>query len=186
MDLRAQFQLLGRKQLAAQEGVLLLQELRRELRRDRALADAWGLTAILANATLVPLNILVNAAELGAAKSLYEALVRELYRKLSASGTRTEGQAKVMFASLKQFVTQELKRKGAAHYVPGANILIGLAEDSLALLQAVEKVDSGQRELRAVTADMDRRIHQAELKLMQLGIDRASVLEKLQRLSRTA
>src|SRR3954454_16434092 len=81
MNLMQKFEALGRKQLALQEGIQLLQDAQFDLRKARGAADAWGITAVMANVTLVPLNCIVNAFELKAANSAYQAMVHALYKK---------------------------------------------------------------------------------------------------------
>jgi hypothetical protein len=164
----------------AQEGINLLRSLRVDLSRTRSAADFWGTVAVLANLTLIPLNCIVNAFELKDANSLYQALVRQLYGKYSKSGSRLDGNAKVALSLLKQAIVQELKRKALTDYVPGVNILVGLAEDSLAAWRAIQLVDSGASEIAAIAADVDRKIVSANHQLIQLGIKRAEILGRLQ------
>lgn len=181
-----QFELLGRKQLAIQEGILLLQEAQTELARARAAADAWGVTAILANATLIPLNIIVNAFELKSVNSLYQALIRELYGQFAKSGTRLDGHSKMALALLKKGVIEELKRKARTDLIPGVNILVGLAEDSLAAWQAIQLTNAGRQEGAALTVAVEQKIAAAQRHLVQIGIRRAELLGVLQTYSRTA
>ena len=81
MDLVRQFEILGSKQLAIQEGMDLLRQIQQELVRNKTAADVWGFTAVMANLTIIPLNIIVNAFELKAANSAYQSLVKFLYLK---------------------------------------------------------------------------------------------------------
>ena len=186
MDLTMQFQILGRKQLAIQEGIDLLLSLRFDLSRTRTAADAWGTVAILANVTLIPLNIIVNAFELKGASSLYQILVQQLYGKFAKSGTRLDGNAKIVLSLIKQAITDELKRKALAQYIPGVNIIIGLAEDSMAAWQTIQLVESGAREITARAIDIDRKIIAANHQLIQLGIKRAEILSRFEVNVRTA
>ena len=186
MDLVSQFQMLGRKQLAIQDGIDLLRNIQVDLSHARSAADAWGTIAIMANVTLIPLNVIVNAFELKGANSLYQTLVRQLYGKFARSGTRLDGHAKAALSSLKQAIVDELKRKALTDYVPGVNILVGLAEDSLAAWQAIQLVDSGTREISARAADIERKVVAARHQLIQLGIKRADILSRLQTQTRTA
>lgn len=111
MNFVQQFEMLGRKQLAIQDGISLLNQIRIELSQARATADAWGTAAVIANVTLIPLNVIVNALELKAANTAYQVLVRQLYGKFDKSGTRLYGQAKTALSLLKQAIIEELKRK---------------------------------------------------------------------------
>ncbi|WP_024297127.1 hypothetical protein [Methylomicrobium lacus] len=186
MNLVQQFEMLGRKQLAIQEGIDLLRQIQIDLSRARAAADAWGVAAVMSNVTLIPLNIIVNAFELKAANTAYQVLVRQLYGKFGKSGTRLDGQAKTALSLLKQAITEELKRKAMTEFVPGVNILIGLAEDSMAAWQAIQLVDSGSREISIRANDLERKIVIANQQLMQLGIKRADILGRMQVYGRTA
>ena len=186
MDLVRQFEVLGRKQLAMEEGLELLRQLQQELAQTKASAEAWGMVAMLSNLTLIPLNCIVNAFELKAANSVYQLLARTLYDKFSRSGTRLDGSAKHILALLKKAVTEELKRKSLTHFVPGVNILVGLAEDSLAAVQVVQSVESGGREMTVISTDLDHRISATRAHLTQLGIQRAEVMGRLQPIARTA
>lgn len=186
MDLWQQFEVLGRKQLAVQEGIDLLRQAQLELARTRSSADAWGQVAILSNVVLIPLNCIVNAFELKAANSAYQLLVRAMYDKVAKSGTRLDRNAKSALALLKQAIVDQLKRKALTDYVPGVNILVGLAEDSLALWQSMATVDTGMREIHAISAQVDMKISAAVRELMRLGNQRAQVLARMDVISRTA
>lgn len=180
------FAMLGRQQLTLQEGIAMLEQIERELAADIASARAWGLTAVLSNVSLVPLNIIVNSFQLGNAQSLYQAFARTLYEHTAASGTRGEGHLMTVLAALRAAVVQELIRKGLTSQVPGANILFGLAEDSVAMMQAVQTVHAGSRELRHHGEAMRQRIERTRRQLLALGIERARVHDALQIWNRTA
>lgn len=186
MNATQQFEILGRKQLALQEGVQLMQQVRTELARNAAAADAWGTTAVLANVALIPLNVIVNAFELKGANSVYQALVRQLNGKFGKSGTRLDGHAKTALALVKQVVIEELRRKAMRDMIPGVNILVGLAEDSLAALQAIQLVESGNREITTRAGAIERQLAAAIQQMLALGVRRAQLLERMQLLARTA
>ena len=186
MDLLRQYQTLQGKQLAVNEGIQLLQQTRRELNQARSAAKAWGLTAVLANATLIPLNCIVNAFELKSANTAYQLLVRALYDKFARSGTRLEGPAKNALSMLKKAIADELKRKALTEFVPGVNILVGLAEDSVAMMQVAMAVDAGNRETAALASIIDRQLADAARRLAQLGIEHAEFLTRVKRISHTA
>lgn len=186
MDLLHQYQALQGKQLAVSEGVQLLRQTRHELQQARSAGKAWGLTAVLANAALIPLNCIVNAFELKAANTAYQILVRALYDKLARSGTRLDGPTKNALSMLKRAIVEELKRKAMTEFVPGVNILVGMAEDGIALMQVAMVADASSREAAALTATIDRQLDNAIRKLEQLGIERAMLLMRVERMSRTA
>jgi len=181
-----QFQTLGRKQLAIQEGLEMLRTIQVDLVKTRSSANAWGNVAILANATLIPLNIIVNAFELKAAGSVYQMFVHTLYKEFGKSGTRASGHGKTLLATLKQVVVDELKRKSLKQFIPGVNIIVGMSEDSLALMQAAATVSEGGREMNGLAVQVDQKIRALARQLTALGIQRAEVLDRLQKQSRTA
>lgn len=186
MNLVTQFHMLGKKQLAIQEGIDLLRQIQMELSRTKSSADAWGMVAVMANVTLIPLNIIVNAFELKAANSLYQMLVHQLYGKVAKSGTRLDGHAKTALSMLKQAITEELKRKALTNYIPGVNILVGLAEDSMAAWQTIQLVGAGKQDIAAQAAAIERKISLANHQLIQLGINRADIHDNLLRIRHTA
>ena len=186
MNLEEQFQLLTRRQLAIQEGIALMRSVQQELRQTRAAADIWGTVAVLANVTIIPLNVIVNSFDLKAAKGLYQTIVHQLYNKVGKSGTRVEGYTAKGLAELKKAIVNELKQKAMTDFIPGVNILVGLAEDSLAAWQAIQMVDTGSREMDARAAAIDRRISEAMREMITIGIRMAEILEKRNQFSRLA
>lgn len=176
----------AQKQRILMEGIELLGKIQIELGQARASADAWGMVAVVSNATLIPLNAIINAFELGAAKSAYQILVRELYGKFAKSGTRLDGHGKTALSLAKQAIVGELKRKALTAYVPGVNILVGLAEDSLATWQAAKLVDTGSREMAARVMALDRQIVQSRMQLQRLGIQLAEMYAAADLYRRTA
>lgn len=185
MNLYQQFELLSHKQLAIEEGVALLRQARADLQLSKASADRWGAMAISANVLLVPLNCIISAFELKGCKNLYEMLVRELYKRSSQSGTRLSGTAKPLLAALKQGIIQELKRKALAEYVPGVNILVGLAEDSIAVWQTQQMVTQSESEMARLTLDLDRKISAALWQLQDTRRRSATIVDRMEQLSRT-
>jgi hypothetical protein len=186
MNLMHQFQHLGRQQIGLQDAISMLHRIRAELHRDLAHADAWAVVGVMSNVTLIPLNAIINAFELGAAKSLYETAAREFYNKAAKSGTRSEGHLKTVLSSLKSALVEVLKKKGATQFVPGVNILVGLAEDSLATWQAIERREGGLAEGRQLAIRLDRQISTAIQELQRLGMQRAELLSRMDIRSRTA
>ena len=71
-------------------------------------------------------------------------------------------------------------------FIPGVNILVGVAEDSLAAWQAANLVSSGSREMEMLAGNLDRQIAAANRQLMLLGMKRAEILTRLGTISRTA
>ena len=181
-----QLDALRRRQLALDDGLRLLRQIRHELAHDSASALAWGHVAVLANITIIPLNVIVNAFELGAAKAVYDTVVREVYAQLAKSGTRSEGRVKSALAALKKALVETLKQKGATAYVPGVNILLGLAEDSWAAWQAVTLTQGGRDEARQLSQQLQRQIDRVQRELVQLGVAHAQLLEQMQVIRRTA
>lgn len=186
MELTQQFVILGKKQVAIQEGIELLLQVQLELKRAQSSANTWGSVAVLANLTLIPLNVIVNAFELKKANTLYQRLVQQLYGKFASSGTRLDGHSATALSLLKQVVIDELRSKALAEYIPGVNILIGLAEDSLAAAKAIQVVESGRSEILAHTMVLERKIANARRELIRLGIKMAEILPRLEAYSRTA
>ncbi len=186
MNLATQFETLGRKQLAIQDGIQLLTQVRSDLARTRSAADAWGTIAVLSNVTLIPLNVVLNAFELKSANTMYQVLVQQLYGKLAKSGTRLDGAWKPVLSLLKQAIVEELERKALTAFIPGVNILVGLSEDSLAAWQAIRLVESGNREIAGHLVKLDRTIEEAKRQLVEFGIRRAEILGLMQSQARTA
>ncbi len=185
-NLADQFDLLGRKQLAIQEGIHLLEMLRGDLSRSRASADAWGVAAVMANVTLIPLNVIVNAFELKAANTAYQAFVRALYGKFGKSGSRIGGPASQAFSLVKDAIIDELKRRALTEFVPGVNILVGLAQDSFAAWKVMQTVASGGHEMAMLASQLESKIANANRQLVQIGIRRAEVLARIGQFIRTA
>ncbi len=181
-----QFESLGRKQATMQDTISMLQQSLTELQQVKAGADFWGMVAIVSNAALMPLNCIINAFELGAAQSVYQSLVRAVYDKFSKSGSRTDGTIKTAVEVVKNATIAALKSKGLTVYVPGVNILAGLAQDSMALLQAAQTVQKGNAEINSIKATLQQKIMAIQRELLQTGILRNQMLEKIERISRTA
>jgi hypothetical protein len=186
MNFANEFRKLGEKQLGLQGAIDLLTQVQNELGQAKASADKWGMVAVMSNVTLIPLNAIINSFQLSAAKSVYQELVRKLYGKFSQSGTRVDGHGKLLLSVTKEAIVSELKRKGLTAHVPGVNILVGLAEDSLAAWQAIQMVESGNREMNARAAAIERQIAQARMQLQKLRIQHAELLDKADIYSRTA
>ena len=185
MNSADEFRKLGAKQLGIQAAIDLLTQTQNELGQARASADKWGMVAVVSNVTLIPLNVIVNAFELSAAKGVYQSLVRELYGKFAKSGSRIDGHGKYVLSLTKAVIVSELKRKGLTAYLPGVNILVGLAEDSMAAWQAIQLVEDGKHEMNGYAAAIERQIAQARMELQKLGIPYAEFRGKVDIYRRT-
>ena len=191
------FQMLMRKQLAIKEGIEMLGQIKTELIGIEAAGHAWGVLAVTCRAAMIPLNVIVNAGQLGTAKRLLgvlgEQVAKVAYQKYAASGTGLggslkswEGVAKLSLSTLKAGVVAELKQKGLMHYVPGANILIGLSEDSLALAFAMQAMNDGSAEFRMAAQKQQGQLARMERELVSLEIVANQHLERMQLSQRTA
>jgi hypothetical protein len=178
------FEQLGRKQLILQEGIQMMKQAQLEFQRDSTTANNWGMLDVLSSMTLIPANCIINAFSLGAAKNIYQELVRNVYAQVSKSGTRIdEKMIRIALGALKKVVVDDLKKKGLTQYVPGANILIGLAEDSWAAWEATQRYTKG---LNATASMINRNINTAINQLLQLGIQREQLHQQMQVFKRTA
>ena len=191
-----QFQMLMRKQLAIQEGIEMLKQIKTELVGIEAIGNIWGAVAVTCRAVMIPLNVIVNAGQLGTAKRMLGVLgeqVAKTYQKHGASGTGLDGSlkswegiAKLTLSTLKAGAVAELKQKGLTHYVPGANILIGLSEDSLALAFAMQSIKEGNVEFRMAAQRQQAQLTRMERELVSLGILANQHLGRMQTSFRTA
>lgn len=187
MNLVHEFQVLGHKQNTIQQGTNDLRKIQNELSGTMALASSWGLTAIIANAALIPLNAIINSFELKRANSLYQTAVRALYGRFSKSGTRINNKySKEVLKTLKDIIIQELTRKGMTDFVPGVNIIGGLAQDSIALLETAQTVESGSKEMKNLMSNINLKIEAARLELFRIGNRRSEILDYMKKVSTTA
>jgi hypothetical protein len=184
------FAQLGRQQLSMQEGIEMLQQIQRELGQDTAAADAWGFVAVMAQACAVPANIIVNSLPGSPAKKALDVFnhALRLYATSSAAQRRDWKGAGLpwAFEAVKQAVQHEMTKAGAKDLVPGVSILLGLAEDGLALIEAGQMVSDGSAEMRGLARRMQQRIADAQRRLMALGLERARAHDALQVWTRTA
>ena len=181
-QLYSQFLILDRKHIALKEGIRMLEETRIELVGSQDSMQFWGRTAIISNTILIPLNVIVNSLELKQAntllKALYQELAKVIYEKFAGSGTRVDGKMKSILANLKKAIVEELKRKGLREYIPGANIILGLAEDSVALYQSMDMVNKGAGEASHQNFMIDKQVTRMKRELLKLGIERAELLRR--------
>ncbi len=181
------FQRLSQRQKAVREGMMAMQAARIELKKDIASGQMWGTLAVLANAAMLPLNIVINAFDAKAAVSIYQRVVKELYAKLSKSGTRIDNKlAKEGLGLIKKAVVEELTRKGLTRYVPGVNIIVGMAEDSVAFMETATMVGAGDREMRRLLDQVDAKIAAAQREFGAIGVEMERLLAKMDTIRRTA
>ena len=186
-NLAVTFQKLSQKQLAVSSGVAAMREARVALQQDMAAGRFWGNVAVFANAALLPLNVLINAFEMKAAVSLYQAVVKELYGQFARSGTRIEGgKAKTGLSLLKKAANEALKAQGLGKWLPGVNIIVGFAEDSIALFETASMVQEGSAEMRGLLRRLDAKLGEANRAYLDIGIEMDRLLTEMQRRARTA
>jgi len=186
-DMAAAWRKITNQQLAVGAGLDAMREARVQLQKDIASGQFWGGVAIFTNAVLIPLNVVVNAFEVGAAASLYQALAKEAYSQFSKSGTRIDNsKVKTGLKVLKKALVDTLASKGLKHYIPGVNILVGLGEDSFALFETASTVKEGSQEMRQILRQVDAKIAEANGQFLKLGIELDRLLTELQRRARTA
>lgn len=186
-DLYQQFCLVEKKELIAQEGLEMLKELQQDLSRNIAWANIVGTTAVIANLIIVPLNCIINAFGMKKAKGLYQKVVVILYDSFGKSGSRLDINQTLeqLISCIKTWLLAELTGRGLVDYIPGVNIIVGLAEDSATAFQTVTMVDSGSAELRRIESRLNRSIDKANAELAKLGIKKAELLDRADIVSRT-
>ncbi len=181
------FQRMSQRQMAVSSGLAALRDARNALKSDIQSARFWGNIAVFANAAMLPLNVMINAFEAKAAVTVYQTAVKELYGQLGKSGTRMEsGAIKTSLSIIKKATVEALKSKGLTNYVPGVNILVGFAEDSVALFQTASMVSDGSNEMRQIMRTMEAKIAEAEQTFIKIGIEMDRLLTEMQRRARTA
>lgn len=190
MDLAKYDEKLRRQQMAYSEGLHMMRLTREELIKTISGANGWGLTAVLSNAALVPLNIIVNAFAPASPATLIQAVGKFVYEKKAKSGTRggsTEAKLAIDAAGkIGEFAIQQVTNKGLKHMIPGVKILAGLAQDSIALIDVANEVGKGQREMNMQLRAIDRKMAEAIKMIQTIGIERALVNDAVSRINRTA
>jgi hypothetical protein len=184
--LKADYDKLVTRQLIISEGIMDLEEIQKDLNSNVSSAQFWGNLAVVMHAALIPLNVIVNAFEVKAATSIYQTLVKNVYAKFAASGSKTQGPSKAVLDILKKTVTDHLKSQGLKEYIPGVNILVGFAQDSIALYQVSMEVKNGSSEQDNLTRKMNNSIEKAKKELMKLGVERAYMHQQMGRISSVA
>ncbi len=184
------FALLGQQQLTLQEGIEMLEQIQRELGRDIASAGSWGFVAVMSQACAVPLNIIVNSLPGSPAKKAFDVFTHVLrtYATGSAAvrGDKSGTAVPWAFEAVKRAIEHQLKKSGGADMIPGVGILLGLAEDGMALVEAAQKVNEGSSEMRGLAGQMQQRIDAARRRLNAVGVERARALDAVLLRQRTA
>lgn len=181
------FHKMSQRQLVAGAGLEAMRDARNQLQKDIASGKMWGGVAIVANALILPLNIIVNAFEVKTATSLYQAIVKEAYAKFSKSGTRIDSTTiKTTLNLLKKATVDTLTSRGLKQYIPGVNILVGVAEDGFALYQVASHVQEGSNEMRQLMRQMDVKIQTALREYLKIGIEMDRLLTELSIRARTS
>ncbi|HKK18751.1 MAG TPA: hypothetical protein VJ952_08730 [Opitutales bacterium] len=179
MDQWQRYQVLSKHVVTAREGLAMARQNLSEFERNQSISSVMGNIALAAQATILPLNIIINAFPgAGKAKSIYEKFARVLYERFGASGTRVEGKTADLLGELKRVLEAELTRKKMVDYVPVVRIFTGLAEDGMLLMQTAEMMEresTGTRELRN---RLQRDIQKYRLDLARLSQQRIQLLER--------
>lgn len=190
MDYAKYDEKLRRRQVAYEEGIHLLRMTRGELTKTISSADNWGLVAVLSNAVLVPANIIVNTFLPFKPTSKFQEVVKFVYEQTAASGTRqqTEQDEDVSEAigELGKQAIDFLTRSALTEYVPAVRILTGFAQDAQVLMRVATQVSEGQREMRQQLLALDRQIGEFLRIMMEVGIERALLHDKMAVIQRTA
>jgi hypothetical protein len=118
--------------------------------------------------------------------SLYRKAVRALYSQFGASGSNTSGTVKSVLSTLKKLLIGELKKKALLDYVPVVNIVVGLAEDSIALFQIMSKVNKGTAEMTMAMRRLNTQVSRAQSEIRRLDIRRADLIEAAQKIAKVA
>lgn len=184
--LKADYDKLAHRQMLFSEGIRDLEAIQKELNSNRSSAEFWGNFAVAMNAALIPLNVILNAFEVKGATSIFQTLVKNTYTKFAASGSRTQGSTKVVLDVIKKNTIDHLKSQGLKEYIPGVNILVGFAQDSIALYQVATEVKNGSNEQANITMQMNKSIEKAKVELMKLGTQRALLHDRLLRINSIA
>lgn len=175
------------RQAAVGDGLAAMRIARSELQKNMASARMWGNIAVISNAIILPLNVIVNAFPAPSAKTVYQKLVRELYNKYGKSGSHIQNRTiKTTLTELKEILTSVLVSQGVGIYVPGVKILVGVTEDTIALLESASMVQDGSAEMRLLMRQIDLKIATAERSLVNIGAEIDQALAKAQILARTA
>jgi len=184
-QLKARYDVLATRQLIVAEGIKDMEEIERTLFSDIGSAQAWGNLAVMMQASLIPLNVIINAFQVKKATSIYQSIVKELYSQFAASGARTSKPSKEIFKALGRVITDHLKSQSLTEYIPGVNILLGFAQDSIAFYNVAVEVGNNSTEQNSLKNSMRRQMEKAKKELLKLGTERAIIHERLTEVYRT-
>ncbi|GEM_PF-2430660 len=179
MDQWQRYQILIRKKVAVREGIEMARQNLAEFERNQATANVFGTIALAAQATILPLNIIINAfPAAGKAKSVYERFARGIYEQFGASGTRVEGNTADLLGELKRVLEAELTRKKMHDMVPVVKIFTGLAEDGMALMQTAQMIERESAGMPQLRNQLETQVRKFRLDLARLGQQQIQLLEQ--------
>ncbi|WP_373515639.1 hypothetical protein [Persicitalea sp.] len=185
-QLKSRYDVLATRQLIVAEGIKDMEEIERTLFSDAASAQSWGNFAVVIQAALVPLNVIVNAFEVKKATSIYQSIVKTLYSQYAASGSRNSKPTKEIFKVLGGVITDHLKSQALTEYIPGVNILLGFAQDSIAFFNTAVEVSNNSKEQSILFTNMRLQMDKAKKEMLKLGTERAIIHDRLTQINRTA
>lgn len=177
------FEISLKKQAAFQDGIAMMEKAQMDFRMERSAANVLGIAAVTCNAALIPLNVILTAFDLKAAANSFKGLTKfsyDIYNNYSASGTRIDNTVvKHSLSEIKIIAANQLAKNGS-QYIPGVNILIGLAEDTIALAESMLTVKKGNLEMSILNANVETKITQMKRQLTSLGVESADLLKQMQ------
>ncbi|MBU1820547.1 MAG: hypothetical protein KKG00_03410 [Bacteroidetes bacterium] len=179
LQLKLQYDKLAYRQLIIAEGIKDLEAIQRDLQSDTGQSMFWGNVAVMAQIAIIPLNVIINAAEAKAAVTAYQIAVKSIYSQFGESGSRTSKGAKTIINVIREVAVSELKAQGLTYYIPGVNIVAGLAQDSFALWEVAAGVSENSNELRRLSHSMNKNIEKAKRELLKLGVDRSQIHDQM-------
>jgi hypothetical protein len=155
------------------DGITLMQQQQRELLLDISKANRWGVVAVLSKAMLIPLHVCVNAFELTAAQKMFQHVADDTVLAVRLGyGEHEHGIIQPALKIMKTAAKKELERRQLVEYLPGVDVLFGLAEDSASLLQTALQVSKGDSEMseedRAIARTIEHTMQRATAALREL------------------
>src|SRR6056297_495641 len=179
MDQWQRYQVLSKHVVTAREGLAMARQNLSEFERNQSISSVMGNIALAAQATILPLNIIINAFPgAGKAKSIYERFARGIYEQFGASGTRVEGNTADLLGELKRVLEAELTRKKMVDYVPVVRIFTGLAEDGMLLMQTAEMIERESAGMPQLRNQLETQVRKFRLDLARLGQQQIQLLEQ--------
>lgn len=185
-DLGQQFLLLEKRQFAMKEHISVLHQIRKDFESSASWSRFFGMSAVILNATLIPLNAIINAFNIKAAKGLYQKIVYYLYDEFGKSGTQNESYVTNLFAMAKSIIVSYLSKERLTDYIPGVNIILGFVEDTITLFKTVSDYNEGMQELQLIRQNLDRNLHRAIQELTNIGIKLGQIFDRAEVYTRTA